>query len=228
MGVLVDVLPLPVGVDDLLDLDVLAKPVLVLALFDLAAGVDKEDVSALTPVSPEDEDDGGDTCPEKAVGRETDDRIEKVFIDEGFSDDPFRTPAEEDAMGHDNTDTPTAFCRRLHHVGDECIVALRRRGRAAVPPVVVLRFLACLISSPLVEREGRIGDDNLEAHELVALDELRLQESVTPLDARAVLVVEEHIHHRESPGGTNGLLSKKGVVRGAVPFTDLSCALEEQ
>ena len=57
-----------------------------------------------------------------------------------------------------------------------------------------------IFRAPLVEREGRIGDDHIELHELVVFDQRGAVERVAPLDAGGILGVQEHVHAGQGPG----------------------------
>ena len=65
---------------------------------------------------------------------------------------------------------------------------------------------------PLVQREGGIGDHDVEAHQAVALHQRRVVQRVAPLDARGVAAVQIHIHTAERPGAAVALLPGQEVV----------------
>jgi hypothetical protein len=98
-------------------------------------------------------------------------------------------------------------------VADEGVVALAL-GRHAAPEAVV-RVVLGEILAPLVEAERGIGDDDVEPHQVVALDQAGAGDGVAPLDAGIIHGVQEHVHAAQRPGGAVGLLAVEGEVLGA-------------
>ena len=69
-----------------------------------------------------------------------------------------------------------------------------------------------IVVPPLVQGEGRIGDDDVELHELVVLDQAGVAQGVAPLDAEVVHAMQEHVHAAEGMGGAVHLLAEEGEV----------------
>jgi hypothetical protein len=95
-------------------------------------------------------------------------------------------------------------------------------GKAAV--IAVERIGLGFLDAPLVEGEGRIGHDDVELHQAVALDEARDCAGVAPLDAEAVHAVQEHVHAAEGVGGAVALLAEESEVA----FVGLTAHLDEK
>ena len=81
------------------DFHVLPEFILVLVLLEVTAGINKEDVGALAPVTTEDEDGGRDPGAKKTVGRQTDDGVEEVLFDKCFANPALCTTPEEHPVG---------------------------------------------------------------------------------------------------------------------------------
>ena len=108
--------------------------------------------------------------PKNRFGRQADHGFEQVLFDQLLADQPFRAAAEQHAVRHDHADAAVVGQGDLDHVADEGVVALAL-GRDAAPEPLV-RIVAGVVGAPLVERERRIGDDDVELHQLVVLDQL--------------------------------------------------------
>ena len=130
-------------------------------------------------------------------------------------------------MGNNNTDTPSPLSSSLDHVADKGIVTFALRRNAAMPAIEALHLLTCLVGAPLIEGEGRIGRYYLETHELVVFYEFGFQERIAPFDTRAVLVVEEHVHHAERPGAADRLLTEERNVIAFVSLADVAGTLKK-
>ena len=80
------------------------------------------------------------------------------------------------------------------------------------------------VIAPLVEGERRIGDDDVEFHQAVALDEAGVSQRIAPLDAEVVHAVEEHVHPAECVGGAIHFLAEEREVA----VVRLTADLDEQ
>ena len=69
------------------------------------------------------------------------------------------------------------------------------------------------VAVPLLDGVGRIRQHDIEAHEAVALHELRLGEGVAALDAEVLDAVEEAVH----PGDGRGHEVNDGAIRVDLP-----------
>ncbi len=150
---------------------------------ELAAGVDEEHVGALAPVAAEDQDGRRDAGAEEQL------RGRPMTASSRFSSIRACGSAPRCRRGRARRAARPrrrGRCRRggLDHVGDEGVVALALRRHAAMTAVEVIGLFVGLVRPPLVERERRIGDDDVELHELVVLDQLRVA-SVSPHSMRA-------------------------------------------
>ncbi len=96
--------------EDVVDfLDVLgAEFVLVLALGEFAVGIDEENLVAqgVRLVFVEDDDAGGNAGAVEQAGRQADDGLDHVVIDQQLADELFLAATEEDAVRHDGGTEP--------------------------------------------------------------------------------------------------------------------------
>lgn len=107
-------------------------------------------------------------------------------------------PTEQHAVRNYHTYLAAAFLSHLDHVRNEGPVALAF-GRDASPKTVI-RVVGCLFGSPLVQREGRIGNHRIEFHQPVVFFQLRIAQRVAPANHRIVKSVQKHVHHGQCPG----------------------------
>src|SRR5690606_27750988 len=120
---------------------------------------------------------------------EPDHPVEEVLLDEAAANDGLAPAPEEDAVGDDDADAPRDRVRGFDHVADEGVVApaLWRHAPMEAAVGIALGHLR----APLVEGEGRVRDDDVEAHEPVAFDEPGRADRVAALDPRLVEAVKE-------------------------------------
>ena len=95
-------------------------------------------------------------------------------------------------------------------MGDEGIVALGLRRYAAPEALVLVR--TGVLRTPLVEREGRVGEHHVEAHEVVTLHQSGAVQGIAPFDAGGVTGMQKHVHARQRPGRPVHLLPVEGEV----------------
>ena len=210
-----------IRVHDLLDV-LVGEQALVLGVLVLAGGVDEEDIAGGAGFA-EDQNGGGDAGAEEEIRRQADDGLQQVFLDELLPDLALRRTAKQHAMRDDDANLSRALAGGLDHVGDEGPVALRLGRQAAMVAIEGIAFDR-LFLSPFVEGEGRIGHHDIELHEVISLDEARIPQGVSPLDAEVVHAVEEHVHPAEGMGGAIHLLTEEGEI----PLIGLSAHLDQQ
>ena len=80
------------------------------------------------------------------------------------------------------------------HVQDERHVAAALRRHVRREPVIGVGFIALV--PPLIEAERRICDDDIEAHQMVALDKGRRVQTFAPIDSGTILSVKQHVQPR--------------------------------
>ena len=199
----------PIRTDDRVDIFV-SKFVLILSGFVPLARVDEEYVSVVALSSVEDEDCRRDARSEEEICRKPDNGFEEVFFDGFLTDFPFARTSKENAVRNDYAHLSVSFVRGFDHVADKRPVAFALRRNAA--PKTVVFVSGGVIGSPLVQRERRIRYDGIEFHEPVALFEFGIVDGIAPADGGIVEPMEEHIHDREGPSASVGLLSVKGEV----------------
>lgn len=198
-----------VRTDDRVDIFV-SKFVLILSGLVPLARIDEEHVSVVALSSVENKDCRRDARSEEEICRESDNGFEEVFFDGFLTDFPFARASKENAVRNDYAHLSTSFVRGFDHMADERPVALALRRNAA--PKTVVLVSSGVIGPPLVQGERGIGHDGIEFHEPVALFELGIVDGVAPTDGSVVEPMEEHVHDRERPSASVGLLSVKGEV----------------
>ena len=100
-------------------------------------------------------------------------------------------------MRRDDSHAPRGRPRDRQHMEDERVVAAalgRHMRREALVGIGLGLFVP-----PLVEAEGRIGDDDIEPHQVIAFDQSRRVERVAPIDPGAILLVQQHVKARQRP-----------------------------
>ena len=114
------------------------------------------------------------------------------------TDAAFRAAPEEYPMRRDDGYTPLARAGDWQHVKDEGVVAfgLRRHPSRKAPEWIVLRVLR----PPLIETERRIGDNRVKPHQVVAFEQCRAVDRVTPADVGGISTVQKHVHAGERDG----------------------------
>jgi hypothetical protein len=144
------------------------------------------------------------------------------FADQRLADAALGAAAKQHTVRRHDRDPALPGARDRQHVQDEAVIALALRrdatGEAAMP--VVLRRL----DAPFVEAEGWIGDDHIEAHQMVAFEQGRAVERVAPIDARPVLIVQKHVHAGERAGLAVRFLAVEPEIRAA----DLLAGAQQQ
>ena len=186
-------------VDDLVEI-ALTEAVLVAVLDEALGGVDHEDAFAGGGVLlVEDEDAGGDAGAVEEVGGQADDALEDAGADEVSADDGLGIPPEEDAVGKD----AGSFSGVLHGADDveqEGIVALLGGWLAPFEALVgvIGRREA---GAPGLDRERRIGDDEIVGAEFFGVLELGIGEGVARQDVGGGEVVQDHVHAGQAGGG---------------------------
>ena len=200
-----DALPFPVGADDALDV-LGAELVLIAHLFKALTGVDEDDVVGILSLLFQHQNAGGDAGAVEDVGREADDGIEVIAIfDEVAADVPLGTATEEHAVrkdaGHGGADV-----QMVDHLLDEGEVGLGLRGQFAIGAEAVVSLMENAGGPD--GREGRIGDDGLEAQ--VGVLGGRMLQGVLVLQVEALVVdaVQDRVHAGEVVGGGVHLLPK--------------------
>lgn len=203
MGVFVHVLAGGVGVDDFVDVGI-GEAVLVLDLFELFAGIDKEDVFG-GAVALEDEDGGGDAGAVEQVGGQADNGVQGVFIhDQGLADFGFGGPSEEDAVGEDDGHG-AALAQVIEAVEDEGEVGLGRGGQ--LPEVLKPRVLQLGFGIIPLGGVGGIGHHGVKAPGTV--NALGIG-AVGPVPLQGIRIVQGHVveghavHHQVHAGEVVG------------------------
>ena len=143
----------------------------------------------------ENHDANGNAGRRKKLRGQTDHRIEHVVADELFANFAFRAGPEQHAMRRDDSHAARGRPGDRKHMEDESVVAAALRRHMGREALVRVGF--GLFVPPLVKAERRIGDDDVEAHQVVALNQGRRIQRVAPVDPGAVLLVQQHVEARQ-------------------------------
>ena len=121
-------------------------------------GIDEEHLAAALGrlALVQDADGHGDTGAVEEVGRQPDDRLEQVGLDDALADGPLGTAAEEDPVRHHHAHRPLGV-RDGEHVLEEGEVALGPGRDGAVAVEAVMGVVGGEVAPPLLQ-EGGIGD----------------------------------------------------------------------
>ena len=202
------------GEDEIDLLDVLgAKPVLVLALCVFAIGVDEEDLVlecvGLALVA--DQHAGGDARAVEEAGRQADDGLDAVVVDEQLADELFLTTTEQDPVRHDRRH-PAVGLETGEHVLNEHEVRLLAGLRAPLAEATGELHAGAAV----VLRERRVGEHPVELADLPVVEDERVLQRVTVLDCGSGDVVEDHVHDADRPDRSVGVLAVEGEVVGVL------------
>lgn len=215
MAVLLNLLALTVGIDNLADMFG-AQFVLRLNLLKLFARVDEQNVVTCFAALLDDENAGRDARAIEDVGRQTYDCVDAVaLLNKELADFPFGSPAKQHAVQSD-TSHRTAVVEVVYHVEDKGVVGFRFRCQntrfAETVVVVELRR-----STP-VGRERRIGDNGIE---LLVAKSVGF-ECVAVLNIEVVVLdtVQQHIHASKVEGRRVLLLPEQTVGLSATGSTE--------
>ena len=181
-----------VGEDEIDLLDVLgAKPVLVLALCVFAIGVDEEDLvlESVGLALVADQHAGGDARAVEEAGRQADDGLYAVVVDENLADELFLTTAEQDPVRHDRRH-PAVGLEAGEHVLHEHEVRLLAGLRAPLAEAAGELHAGAAV----VLRKRWVGEHTVELADLPVVEDERVLQRVTVLDRGSGDVVEDHVH----------------------------------
>ena len=153
------------------------------------------------------DDAGGNAGAVEEAGRQADDGLDHVVIDEDLADQLFLAAPEKHAVGHDGGHV-TVRLEARQHVLDEHEVSFfpgfgapftEARGELQVGAAVVLR-------------ERRIGKHAVEFADLAVVQNLRVLQRIPVLDGEAGDVVEDHVHDADGPDGAVRVLPVEGKI----------------
>ena len=179
-----------------------AQAVLRAVLHEAAAGVDHEDALAGLGVRLVDHHDaGGDAGAVEEVRGQADDALDVALAHERAADVGLGVAAEQHAV-RQNARAFAGALERADDVQQVGVVALpggRRAERLEAIVGIVQRIDAV---APALVGERRIGDDEVESLEAVAVLELGIGQRVALHDQRGRVVVQDHVHSRQAAGGS--------------------------
>jgi len=193
--------PFVENIDNPVDVHV-AQAVLVTVFDVAAAGIDHEDAFAGMGVFLVDNDDTGRNAGAvEQIGRQADDAFDVTFSDQVLADVGFGVAPKQYAVRQNASALPGTFQRTddMQQVG---VIALlvRRRAEIMEAPVRIVKRVDA--GAPAFVAERRIGDYVVEGFELTVIaSEQRISQGVALLDQSCRVVVQDHVHARQTGGG---------------------------
>ena len=189
-------------------MDVLgAQTVLVAVLEEALAGVNHEDAGAsVSLLLVDDQDAGWDAGAVEQVGGQADEALEQAAPDELAADSGLLVATKQDAVGQDDRALAGAL-ERGDEMEEEGVIAVLGRGDTVLEALVgvVGRIKT---AGPGFGREGGIGHGEVEGLEAAgAVREVRGGQGVALPQFRGFVVVQDHVHPRQRPGGVVHLLT---------------------
>src|SRR5690554_704736 len=205
-------------IDDLVDV-LGAQAVFVAILHKALAGIDHKDALAGMSVFLVDNDDaGGNAGTVKQVGGQAVDALDVALLDQILTDAGFGVATEEHTVGQDHRALAGAF-QAFDDVQQKGVVAVFLRRNA--PHKAVERvFFRVEATGPVFLGKGRVGHGEVEGFQLaVSLLPLGVGKNVALPDLGGGIVVQNHIHARQSAGGVVHLLVEdrqppRGLIAG--------------
>ena len=187
--------------------------VLRLALAVFAVGVDEEHVvTLLGAILVQHQDAGRDTGAVEQVAGQADDGFKITPVDEILARLALFAAPEQHAMRHDGSHAAIALEHGQHVLHEHQISLFAFLGHpdveaARVGDGLLLLGTAAVISGfglSVVLAEGRIGEDAVEAAQLVVFVlVLRVGQSVSVADIGVRDAMQQHVHLADGPGGTH-------------------------
>ena len=187
--------------------DVLFAEVAVLAVHHVAhvAGVDKERLAFLLFAAADEPERDGDGDAVEELGGHSDNAFDKVRFDDAFADFAFAAGLRAEGTVRKDESDFSAGCEVVNHVFDPSEVRVACRREAVLPARVFLQ----LFLAPVLEVEGRVRHDKVEAFVRVQVVEERV--FVVFAEVR-IDSADGHVHFRHFPGVGVGLLSVNAYV----------------
>jgi hypothetical protein len=205
----------------------LPKLILLFSFLIIACPIKEKDLAAsflgLAPV--QDEKAGGYPRAVKQFRRKADDGFYEVFLEDCLAYLSFRPSPEKDAVGKHDAGPPARIHDRDHVLNEsEIRVSLRWNAVAEALERIALRSFV----SPVLQREGRVRDHDVELHETPVSDELRIAQRVASPDLVIRESMEKEIHLADRPRADIDLLPEEGDIAGVLsPFLQMHDGLDE-
>ena len=157
----------------------------------------------------DDDDAGGDAGAVEQVGGQADDALDVALADQGAADVGLGIAPEEHAVRQDARPFAGALQRAddVQQVGVVALLGGRHAEGLEAFVGIVGRVEA---GAPALVAEGRIGDHVVESLERVAVRELGIGQRIALHDERRGVVVQDHVHARQTAGGSVLFLAVKG------------------
>ena len=167
---------------------------------------------------------GGNAGAVEEAGRQADDGLDHVVIDENLADQLFLAAAEQHAVGHDRRHVAVGLEAGQHVLDEHEVGLLAGLGAPFAEAAGELH-----VGAAVVLRERRIGEHAVELADLAVVQNQRVLQRVPVLDGEAGDVVEDHVHVADRPDGAVGVLAVEGeVVRVLALLLDILVALDEE
>ena len=203
-----------VGEDEVDLFDVLgAQFVLGLAFGVFAVGIDEEHLvlEGLGLVLVGHDHAGGDAGAVEEAGRQADDGLDHIVVDEDLTDQFFLAAAEQHAVGHDGGHVAVRLQAGQHVLHEHQVGLFAGLGAPFAETAGEFQRGAAVVL-----REGWIGQDPVELADLSVFQDQRVLQGISVFDGEAGNVVEDHVHVADRPDGAVGVLAIEGEVVGVL------------
>lgn len=192
-----------------------AEFVLVFAFGKLPVGIDEEHLvsQVVGLVFIHHQHTGGNARAVKQTGRQTDDGLDNVVVNEQFADKLFLATPKQNAMRHDGCQVPVALQAGQHVLNKHEVGLLARLG---TPLAKTRRKLEG--GATVVLGKGWIGQHAVELADGGTVKNLGIFQGIAVLNGETGNVVEDHVHDTNRPYRSVGVLAKQGEVVRILPL----------
>ena len=200
------------GIDDFVDV-LIPQAVFVAVLDETLAGVDHEDALAVMRILLVDDDDaGGDAGAVEQVGGQADDAFDVTLADQVAANIGLGAATEQHAV-RQNAGAFTLAFERTHDVQQVGVIALFVGRDAKVLEALPGIVLWIQPGAPAFVGERWIGNHKIKGFEIALIGlEQRIGQGIALLDQRGRVVVQDHVHARQTGGGGILLLPVEGDI----------------
>ena len=156
---------------------------------------------------------GGNAGAVEQAGRQADDGLNNVVIDQDLADQLLLTAPEEYAVGHDGGHVTTGLEAGQHVLDKHQVGLFAGFGTPFAEPAGEFQ-----VGATVVLREGRIGQHAVELAHLAVLQKKWVFQGVPVLNGEAGDIVEDHVHVADRPHGAVRVLTIEGQVVRVLPL----------
>ena len=167
---------------------------------------------------------GGNAGAVKKPGRQADDGLDHIILDEDFADQLFLAAPKEHAVGHDGGHVAVGLEAGQHVLDEHEIGLLAGLGAPFAKAIGELQG-----GPAVVLGERRIGQDAVELPDLSVFQNQRIFQGVPVFNGKTGDVVQDHVHVADRPDRAVGVLPVKGQIVGVLSLLlDVLVGLDEK